>query len=139
MNKIVAITLSISLLMFPPTAIAQSATTPVTRVQPTQVDKHKLIAVAASATQNKDYQLALRVADNVIEFFPQYGTGYLYKAIALYKLEKPEAAKLVFDTAKNLYSYQLKSGNITSQEEKEARLGLETAELHLKLLETIGR
>lgn len=139
MKRILTAALSLFSLIFPPIAIALPAATNVTPVQPAQVDKHKLITVAASATQNKDYQLALRVADNVIELYPRYGTGYLYKAIALYKLGKFEASRLVFDTARILYYYQLKSENATPQEEKEARLGLEAAELHLKILKTVGR
>ncbi len=86
MKRIIALTLSISSLIFPPLAIAQTANTPATQVQPAQVDKRELIAVAASATQNKDYQLALKVANNVIGLFPDYGTGYLYRAIAQYRL-----------------------------------------------------
>lgn len=149
MKRILAPVLSLFTLMFPPSAIAlatattatqvQPAVTNVTPVQSAQVDKRELIAVAVSATQNKDYQLALRVADNTIELFPKYGTGYLYKAIALYKLGKFVESGFVFDTARILYYYQLKSENITPQEEKEARLGLETAELHLKILKTIGK
>lgn len=136
MKRIIALTLFISSLMFPPSAIALPAATPVSPVQPVQVDKRELIAVAASATQNKDYQLALQVSDNVIELFPRYGTGYLYKAIALYKLGSHEAALVSFTKAKELYERQLQADSLTPQEQKEANLGLNTVHIHLKLLQS---
>lgn len=134
MKRIIALTFSLSSLMFPPLAIAQPAATPVSPVQPAQVDKRELIAVAASATQNKDYQLALRVANNVIGLFPDYANAHLYRAIALYKLGGHDAARVAFTRSKGLYERQLQVGSLTPQEKKEANLGIETAELHLKLL-----
>jgi len=136
MRRIIAIALSMPLLMFSASAIAQPANTPATQVQPTQVNKRELIAVAARATQNKNYQLALQVANNVTRLFPEYGTGYLYKAITLYKLGNLEAAWLEFTTAKELYLSQLKSADVKAQEVKEARVLLDVVELHLKLLKT---
>ena len=118
--------------MFSPSALAQAPTNE--QAQPVRVDKRELIAVAASATQDKKYELALRVANNVVELFPDYGTGYLYRAIAQYRLGKGEAAKIAFARAKELYLMRLKSAKISTPEANEARSGLEVAELHLKLL-----
>lgn len=148
MKRIIALTLSISSLIFSAAAIAseparslvaQSATNSATQVQPVQVDKRELIAVAASATQNNDYQLALRVANNVIGLFPDYANAHLYRAmaapavpgIALYRLGELEAAKVAFTTARTLY---LKTTNTTAQEQKDSRLGLNAIDLHLKLI-----
>jgi len=136
MKRIIATTLSIFTLMFPPSAIALVTTTPATQVQPAQVDKRDLIAVAASATKDQNYQLALRVANNVIGLFPNYPTAYLYRAIALYKLGNREVALVSFTKAKELYERQLQAASITPQEEKEANLGLNTVEIHLKLLQS---
>lgn len=132
MKKIIAVTITSACLLFSLSALAQASTNE--QVQPAQVDRRELIAVAASATQDKKYFLTLRVANNVVELFPDYGTGYLYRAIAQYRLGKREVAKVEFARAKKLDLMRLKSAKISTPEANEARSGLEVAELHLQLL-----
>lgn len=133
MNKIIAAALSLFSLLIPTSAIAQPATTSVTQVQ---VDKRDLIVVAARAIEDRKYKLALRVANNVTDLFPDYATGYLYRAIAFYKLGELQAAKLDFEKAKKLYTERSKSANLSADQKNEAKLGLEAIEIHLKLLKS---
>ncbi|PSB24889.1 hypothetical protein C7B70_25285 [Chlorogloea sp. CCALA 695] len=95
----------------------------------------QLIQVVKSATEDKNYSTALRVANNAIKQFPEYATAYFYRAIALSNLGKPKEAKLNFEQAKKLYLTQLKNAKISAQEKSEARKKLETVEQHLLLLQ----
>ena len=87
-----------------------------------------------SATKDKNYATALRVANNAIKQFPDFATAYFYCAITLSNLGKPEEAKLDFEQAKKLYLSQLKNAKISPQEKNEARVKLETVEQRLLLL-----
>ena len=102
----------------------------------TQANQEDLIVVAARAIEDRKYKLGLRVANNVTELFPSYATGYLYRAIAFYKLGEVQAAKLDFDRAKRLYTERSKSANLSADQKNEAKLGLEAIELHLQLLKS---
>lgn len=116
-------------------ATAQSPS-PQLQTPQTQVTREDLIVVAARAIEDEKYKLALRVANNVTDLFPGYATGYLYRAIAFYKLGEVQAAKLDFDRAKRLYSERSKSANLSADQKNEAQLGLKAIELHLQLLKS---
>ena len=130
MKKIIASTLLFSVLTFGSPALAQVIIN--FQSQPT---KEQLIQVVESATRDKSYSTALRVANNAIEQFPEYAAAYFYRAIALSNLGKPGEAKLDFEQAKKLYLTQLKNAKISAQEKSEARKKLETVEQHLLLLQ----
>jgi hypothetical protein len=55
------------------------------------------------------------------------------EAIALSYLGKAKEARLDFEQSRKLYLGQLKSGKISTQEENEGQMKLETVEQHLKL------
>lgn len=95
--------------------------------------KEQLIQVVESATKDKNYSTALRVANNAIKLFPNFAAASLYRAIALKKLSNPEAVRLDFKQAKKLYVTQLKNAKISAQEKSEARVNLETVEQLLLL------
>lgn len=135
MNRIITAALSLFSLISSPTAIAQ-VINPQPQMQQVQVIREDLIVVAARALEDRKYKLALRVANNVTDLFPGYATGYLYRAIAFYKLGEVQAAKLDFDRAKRLYTERLKSANLSTDQKNEAQLGLEAIELHLQLLKS---
>lgn len=101
--------------------------------QPTQ---QQLLQVILSATGNKDYSTALRVANNTVKLFPTLAVAYYYRAIALYNLGNSKDARLDFEQARKLYLSQLKSVRISPQEKNEAFFKLETIERHLKLLKS---
>jgi len=98
--------------------------------QPTQ---QQLLQVIDSATGNKDYSTALRVANNTVKLFPTLAAAYYYRAIALYNLGNSKDARLDFEQARKLYVKQLKSAKISPQEKSEARTKLEIVEQHLLL------
>ena len=131
MKKIIAATLLFPVLTFAPPALAQVVID--FQSQPTI---EQLIQVVESATRDKNYSTALRVANNAIKQFPDYATAYFYRAIAKYNLGQLSAAKLDFSQAKKLYLTQLKSVKISPQEKNEALLKLETIERQLKLLQS---
>lgn len=128
MKKIIAATLSLSLLTFAPPGLTQVIID--FQLQPT---KAQLIQVAQSATKEKNYSTVLRVANNAIKLFPDLAAAYFYRAIALYNLGKPFAAKLDFEQAKKLYFSQLKDAKISAQEKSEAWVNLQTVEQLLLL------
>ena len=130
MQKIIATALLLPLLTFAPPALAQVIID--FQSQPTI---EQLIQVVESAIRDKNYPIALRVANNAIKQFPDFATVYFYRAIALSNLGKPEEAKLDFEKAKKLYLTQLKNAKISAQEKSEARKKLETVEQHLLLLQ----
>ena len=128
--KIIATSILLPLLMFVPPTVAQ--VTIDFQSQPTQ---EQLIQVVESATKDKNYSTALRVANNAIKQFPNLAEAYYYRAIALNNLGNKKDARLDFQHAKKLYLSQLKSGKISPQEKNEARIKLETLEQNLKLLQ----
>lgn len=130
MKKIIICALLLPLLTFAPPALAQVIID--FQSQPT---KKQLIQVVESATKDKNYATALRVANNAIKQFPDFATAYFYRAITLSNLGKPKEARLDFEQAKKLYLSQLKSGSISTQEKSEARKKLKTVEQHLLLLQ----
>ena len=129
MKKIIASALLLPLLTFAPPGLTQ-----VTIDFQSQPTIEQLIQVVESATRDRNYSTALRVANNAIKQFPDYATAYFYRAIALSNLGKPEEAKLDFEQAKKLYLTQLKNAKISAQEKSEARIKLEMIEQNLKLL-----
>lgn len=129
MKKIIAATLLLPFLTFASPGLSQVVID--FQSQPT---KQQLIQIAESATRDKNYSTALRVANNAIKLFPNYATAYFYRAIALSNLDQPSAAKLDFEQAKKLYLTQLKSVKISAQEKSEAWVKLAMVEQHLKLL-----
>ena len=129
MKKIIATALLLPVLTFAPPGLAQ-----VTIDFQSQPTIEQLIQVVESATRDRNYSTALRVANNAIKQFPDYATAYFYRAIALSNLGKPEEAKLDFEQAKKLYLTQLKNAKISAQEKSEARIKLEMIEQNLKLL-----
>ena len=128
-KKIIASALLLPLLTFGSPALAQ-----VTIDFQSQPTIEQLIQVVKSATKDKNYSTALRVANNAIKQFPDYATAYCYRAIALNNLGKPFAAKLDFEQAKKLYLSQLKDAKVSAQEKSEAQVKLETVEQNLKQL-----
>ncbi len=130
MKKIIATTLLLPWLTFALPGLAQ--VTIDFQSQPTQ---EQLIQVVESATKDKNYSTALRVANNAIKQFPNLAEAYYYRAIALSNLGNPIDARLDFQYAKKLYLTQLKSGKISPQEKSEARIKLETVEQNLLLLQ----
>ncbi len=133
MKKVIILAILLSGFSF----IQPALTQPINResqTPPNQAQKEDLIVVAARAIEDRKYKLALRVANNVTDLFPDYATGYLYRAIALFRLGEVQAAKLDFDRAKRLYSERLRSTNLSADQENEAHLGLKAIELHLQLL-----
>ena len=131
MKKIIASALLLPVLTFAPPRLAQ-----VTIDFQSLPTIEQLIEVVKSATRDKNYSTALRVANNAIKQFPDYATAYFYRAIALSNLGKIEEAKLDFEQAKKLYLSQLKSGKISAQEKNEVQVKLETIERQLKLLQS---
>ena len=128
--KIIATSILLPLLMFVPPTVAQ--VTIDFQSQPTQ---EQLIQVVESATKDKNYSTALRVANNAIKQFPNLAEAYYYRAIAFNNLGNPIDARLDFEQAKKFYLSQLKSAKISAQEKNEARIKLETVEQNLKQLE----
>ncbi len=131
MKKIIGATLLLPFLTFASPGLSQVVID--FQSQPT---KQQLIQIAESATRDKNYSTALRVANNAIKQFPDLATAYFYRAIALSNLGKPEAARSDFEQAKTLYLTQLKNAKISAQEKSEARINLETVERQLKLLKS---
>ena len=131
MKIIIAATLLLPFLTFASPGLAQVVID--FQLQPT---KDQLIQVAQSATKDKNYSTVLRVVNNAIKLFPDLAAAYFYRAIALYNLGKPSAAKLDFEQAKKLYLIQLKSAKISPQEKNKARINLETVEQNLLLLKS---
>ena len=131
MQKIIATVLLLPVLTFGSPGLAQVGVD--FQSQPTI---EQLIQVVESATKDKNYSTALRVANNAIKQFPSYATGYFYRAIAQYNIGNTFAAKIDFEQAKKLYLTQLKNANISTQEKSEARMALAKVEYHLKLLKS---
>ena len=131
MKKIIASALLLPVLTFAPPALIQVIID--FQSQPTI---EQLIQVVESATRDRNYPTALRVANNAIKQFPEYAAAYFYRAIALSNLGKPEEAKLDFEQAKKLYLSQLKNAKISPQEKNEVRVKLETIKRQLKLLKS---
>ena len=129
MQRTIATALLLHVLTFVPPGLAQVVVD--FQSQPT---KEQLIQVVESATKDKNYSTALRVANNAIKLFPDLAETYFYRAIALSNLGKLEEAKLDFEQAKKLYLTQLKNAKISAQEKSEARLELEKVERQLQLL-----
>ena len=129
MQKIIATSILSTLLMFSPPGVTQ-----VVIDFGSQPTSEQLLQVVESATRDKNYSTALRVANNAIKHFPDLAAAYYYRAIALYNLNQPKEAKLDFQQAKKLYLSQLKSAKISAQEKSEAVAKLKIAEQHLKLL-----
>ncbi len=117
--------------MFVPPTIAQ-----VTIDFQSQPTSGQLIQVILSATGDKNYSTALRVANNAIKQFPDLAAAYYYRAIALNNLGNKKDARLDFQHAKKLYLGQLKSGKISPLEKNEARIKLEAVEQNLLLLQS---
>jgi len=128
MKIIIAATLLLPFLTFASPGLAQ--VTIDFQSQPTQ---QQLLQVVESATKDKNYSTALRVANNAIKQFPDLAIAYYYRAIALNNLGNKRDARLDFQHAKKLYLGQLKSGKISLQEKSEAQMKLEMVEQHLKL------
>ena len=131
MKKIIATSILLPLLMFVPPTVAQ--VTIDFQSQPTQ---EQLLQVIESATKDKNYSTALRVANNAIKQFPNLAEAYYYRATALNNLGNKKDARLDFQHAKKLYLGQLKSGKISPLEKNEARMKLETVEQNLLLLKS---
>ena len=131
MKKINASALSLPLLTFGSPVLAQ-----VTIDFQSQPTIEQLIEVVKSATEDKNYSTALRVANNAIKQFPECATAYFYRATALSNLCKIEEAKLDFEQAKKLYLAQLKNAKISPQEKNEAQVKLEIIERQLKRIQS---
>lgn len=129
MKKIIATTLL--LLIFTPPTVAQ-----VTIDFQSQPTSEQLLQVIESATEDKKYSTALRVANNAIKQFPDLATAYYYRAIALNNLGNQKDACLDFQYAKKLYLSQLKSVKISAQGKSEARVKLKMIEQNLLLLQS---
>ena len=129
MKKIIATTLLLPWLTFASPGLAQ--VTIDFQSQPTQ---EQLIQVVESATKDKNYSTALRVANNAIKQFPDLATAYFYRAIALNNLGNQKDARLDFQYAKKLYLTQLKNAKVSVQEKSEARTNLKIIEQNLLLL-----
>lgn len=128
MKKIIATTLLLPWLTFASPGLAQ--VTIDFQSQPTQ---QQLLQVVESATKDKNYSTALRVANNAIKQFPDLAIAYYYRAIALNNLGSKKDARLDFQHAKKLYVTQLKNAKISAPEKNEVRVKLETIERQLKL------
>ncbi len=140
MKKIIGPVLLLSLLTFAPLGLAQ-----VTIDFQSQPTSEQLIQVVESATKDKNYSTALRVANNAIKQFPDLAIAHYYRAIAqarpvtgfaLNNLGNPADARLDFQHALKLYLTQLKDAQISAQEKSEARVNLETIERQLKQLQS---
>jgi len=129
MQKIIATVLLLPVLTFGSPGLAQVGVD--FQSQPTI---EQLIQVVESATKDKNYSTALRVANNAVKLFPDLAAAYFYRATALDKLGQPEEARLDFEQAKKLYLSQLKSVKISAQEKNEAWVKLGMVEQYLKLL-----
>ncbi len=129
MKKIIGLVLLLPLLTFAPPGIAQVVID--LQSQPTS---EQLLQVIESATKDKNYATARRVADNAIKQFPDLAIAYYYRAIAEFNIGNPEAARLDFEQAKKLYLSQLKDAKISAQGKSEARMKLEAVEQNLSLL-----
>ena len=127
MKKIIATTLLLPWLTFALPVLAQ--VTIDFQSQPTQ---EQLIQVVESATKDKNYSTALRVANNAIKQFPNLAEAYYYRAIALNNLGNPIDARLDFQHAQKLYLRQLKDDKISAQEKSEAQAKLDTVKQYLK-------
>ncbi|WP_009630284.1 tetratricopeptide repeat protein [Synechocystis sp. PCC 7509] len=131
MKKIIATTLLLPLLTFATPGLAQVVID--LQFQPTS---EQLLEVIESATKDKNYATALRVANNAIKQFPGLAEAYYYRAIALSNLGNQEDARLDFGQAKKLYLSQLKNAKISAQEKSEASAKLERVEQNLLLLKS---
>ena len=139
MKKIIAVSIFIPSIMFVPPTIAQ-----VTIDFQSQPTSEQLLQVIESATRDKNYSTALRVANNAIKQFPDLAAAYFYRAIAqartqgfaLNNLGNQEDARLDFQHAKKVYLGQLKDAQISAQEKSEARVKLEKVEQNLLLLQS---
>ncbi len=129
--KIIATSIFIPLLIFAPPALAQ-----VTIDFQSQPTSEQLLQVVESATKDKNYSTALRVANNAIKQFPNLAEAYYYRASLLSSIGNRKDARLDFEQAKKLYLTQLKSAKISPQEKSEARTKLETVEQNLLLLKS---
>lgn len=77
MQKIIATALLLPVLTFGSPGLAQ-----VTIDFQSQPTIEQLTQIVESATKDKNYSTALRVANNVIKLFSNYATAYFYRAIA---------------------------------------------------------
>lgn len=127
--KIIATTLLLPWLIF-----ASPGMTQVKIDFQSQPTSEQLLQVIESATKDKNYSTALRVANNAVKQFPDLAEAYYYRAIALNNLGNKKDARLDFQHAKRLYLTQLKSAKISPQEKNEAQVKLETVEQNLLLL-----
>lgn len=127
--KIIAAALLLPWLIF-----ASPGMTQVTINFQSQPTTEQLLQVIESATKDKNYATALRVANNAIKQSPDLAEAYYYRAIALNNLGNQKDARLDFQHAKKLYLGQLKSAKVNVQEKNEARIKLETVEQNLLLL-----
>lgn len=123
MQKIIATALLIPLLTFASPGVSQ-----VMIDFGSQPTSEQLLQVVESATKDKNYATALRVANNAIKQFPDLAEAYYYRAIALSNLGNQKDARLDFEQAKKLYLSQLKDAKISAQGKSEARVKLETVE-----------
>ena len=131
MKKIIVTTILSTLLTFASPGVSQ-----VMIDFGSQPTSEQLLQVVESATKDKNYATALRVADNAIKQFPDLAEGYYYRAIALSNLGNQEDARLDFEQAKKLYLSQLKDAKISAQGKSEARMKLEADEQNLSLLKS---
>ncbi len=131
MQKIIAITMLSTLLI-----VASPGVSQVMIDFGSQPTSEQLLQVVESATKDKNYATALRVADNAIKQFPDLAEAYYYRAIALSNLGNQEDARLDFEQAKKLYLSQLKNAKISAQEKNEASAKLERVEQNLLLLKS---
>ena len=123
MKKIIVTTILSALLTFASPGVSQ-----VIIDFGSQPTSEQLLQVVESATKDKNYATALRVADNAIKQFPDLAEAYYYRAIALSNLGNQEDARLDFEQAKKLYLSQLKDAKISAQEKNEAHSQLEKVE-----------
>ena len=131
MKKIIVTTILSTLLTFASPGVSQ-----VMIDFGSQPTSEQLLQVIESATKDKNYATARRVADNAIKQFPDLAAAYYYRAIAELNIGNPEAARLDFEQAKKLYLSQLKDAKISAQGRSEARMKLETVEQKLKLFKS---
>jgi tetratricopeptide (TPR) repeat protein len=131
MQKIIATALLIPLLTFASPGVSQ-----VMIDFGSQPTSEELLQVVESATKDKNYAIARRVADNAIKQFPDLAAAYYYRVIAELNIGNPEAARLDFEQAKKLYRSQLKDAKISAQGRSEARMKLEAVEQNLSLLKS---
>ena len=131
MKKIIVTTILSTLLTFASPGVSQ-----VMIDFGSQPTSEQLLQVIESATKDKNYATARRVADNAIKQFPDLAAAYYYRAIAELNIGNPEDARLDFEQAKKLYLSQLKDAKISAQGRSEARMKLETVEQKLKLFKS---